>query len=154
MVDDLYDFTLKKLPKNTLFLASGCQSCSAKHLLYAVLSLFIQGNYEKHKDLNLIQKEANGHQKILRGSPIMTLSLFAPMRYDIWGLEKEDSMNPYEFKAEKNYTNNIESHLLESGSIRSWHPRDDKRYMHSLDFPPEVTKHKTKTFCRFSYVWR
>jgi hypothetical protein len=100
-------------------------------------SLF-KGTMPKHRDLKLIPKEANGHQKILRGSPIMTLSLFALMGYAIWGLDKED-MNPYEYTAEKNYTNNIESHLLDYGSILIWHPSDDERYMHSLDFPPEVT---------------
>jgi hypothetical protein len=76
----------------------------------------LKGTVPKHRDLNLIPKKVNGHQKILRRSPIMNLVLFALMRYDIWGLDKEE-MNPYDYAAEKNYTKNNESHLLDSDSI-------------------------------------
>jgi hypothetical protein len=54
----------------------------------------------KHRDLNLIQKDANEDHIFLRSSPIMTLSLFAQMSYDIWVLKKEDN-KPYEFQGEK-----------------------------------------------------
>jgi hypothetical protein len=99
----------------------------------------------KHRDLNLIQQKTTGEQKIMRGSPIMTLSLFTQMSYDIWGLEKEDQ-HPYAFSAENNYTVKKESHILEPVSVLIWLPRDDERYMKSLDFPPTVVKQKTQTF--------
>jgi hypothetical protein len=122
-------------------------------LLYNVLSLFIQGIYSKTQGFEFDSEGRQWDNNFLRGSPIMTLSLFSPMSYGIWGLEKEDN-NPYEFPVEKIYTFKRESHLLESWSVLLWHPRDDERYMHSLDFPPQVTKHKTQTCCRLSYVWR
>jgi hypothetical protein len=74
------------------------------------------------------------------------------MCYGIWGLDNGET-KPYQHPAENNYTVKKESHILEPGSILIWHPRDDKRFMHSLEFPPEMLKYKTKTFCRLSYVW-
>jgi hypothetical protein len=69
-------------------------------ILGASLASHICLHISKHRDLNFIQKHANGHHTILRGSPTMTLSLFTPRSYDIWGLDKEEN-NPYEFPAEK-----------------------------------------------------
>jgi hypothetical protein len=152
MVNYLYDFTYNISEKIRQFLPSVARAIPPNTCSMLYYHSLFKGTMPKHRDLNLIQKRANVHQKILRGSPTMTLSLFAPMRYDIRGLEKE-GMNPYNYTAEKNYNKNIDSHLLDSGSILMWHTRDDKRYMHSLDFPSEVTKHKTTTFCRLSYVW-
>jgi hypothetical protein len=153
MVDNLYDFAYNIWDKIRFFFPAVARAVPPNTCSMLYYHSLFKGTMSKHRDLNLIPKEANGHQKIFRGSSIMSVSLFAPMHYAIWGLDKED-MNPYECAAEKNYTNNIESHLLDSGSILIWHPRDDERYMHSLEFPPEVTKHKTKTFCRLPYVWR
>jgi hypothetical protein len=76
-----------------------------------------------------------------------------PLCYDVWGLEKEEA-NPYEYVAENHYTVKKETHVLEAGSVLIWHPHDDERFMNSLEFPPEVLIHKTKKFCRLSYVWR
>jgi hypothetical protein len=143
MVDDLYNFTYKILGKIHFFLPAVSRAVLPNTCSMLYYHSLFKGSMPKHQDLNLIPKEANGHQKILRGSPIITLSIFAQMRYDICGLDKED-MNPYEYTAGKNYTNNIKSRLLDSGSILIWHPRVDERYMHSLEFPPEVTKQKTK----------
>jgi hypothetical protein len=153
MVDDLYDFTYKIWEKIRFFLPAVARAVLPDTCSMLYYHSLFKGTMPKHQDLNLIPKKVNGHQKLLRGSPIMTLSLFAPMRHNIWGLDKED-MNTYEYTAEKKYTNNIESHLLDYDSILIWRPHDDERYIHSLDCPPEVSKHKTKTCCPLSYVWR
>jgi hypothetical protein len=101
MVDDLYDFRYKVRGEIRYFLpavarANPQNTCSMLH--YHSL---LKGTMPKHQDLNLILKEANGHQKILSGSPIMILSLLSPMCFDIWGLDK-DYMDSYKYAAEKN----------------------------------------------------
>jgi hypothetical protein len=81
MVDDLYDFTYKIWEKRLFFLPAVARVVPPNtHSILYYHPLF-KGTMPKHRDLNLIPKQANGHQKILRGSPIMTLSLFAPMRF-------------------------------------------------------------------------
>jgi hypothetical protein len=115
IVDDLYDFTYKICGEIRYFLPAVARAVPKNTCYMLYYHSLFKGTMPNHRDLNLIQKEANGYQKILRGSPKMTLSLFSPMRYDILGLEKEE-MNPYECIEEKNYTKNIESHLIDSVS--------------------------------------
>jgi hypothetical protein len=69
-----------------------------------------------HSNLTLIQQEPTCDHKILRGSPMMTLSLFTPMCYNIWGLDNGET-NPYQHPEEKNYSVKNESHILEPGSV-------------------------------------
>jgi hypothetical protein len=110
----------------------------------------------KHRDAKHIQGEANGNQKLLRETPIMSFTLFALMQYHTWDPENEnkEEFSAYELPAEKHYTKNMGMHLLEQKSLLIWHPCDDERYMHSLDFPPELLKDTTQSYCRLSYVWR
>jgi hypothetical protein len=134
-----------------------------------------KGALPRHRDLKLIQGEHNGDQTLLRGAPIINLSLFAPMQvhilrgvpimtlsifalmqFHIWAPEnkKKEEVSAYEFQAENHYTKEVGMHVLEPKSLSIWHPGDDKRYMHSLDFPPELPKNNKITYCRLSYIWR
>jgi hypothetical protein len=125
MVDELYDFTYKLWGKVHYFLPPVSRDVPPNSFSMLYCHSLFKGSMPKHRDLNLIQKETTGEQKIMCGSPIMTLSLFAPMSFVVWGLEKRDT-NHYASSAEKKYIVKRESHILEPGSVLIRHPHDDE----------------------------